>query len=99
MNIEQILGEHASLLTHQCKTISKEHLYRPGPDFIDQILVNSDRGSAVLRNLATLFNTGRLTNTGYVSILPVDQGVEHSAGASFARNPDYFDPQNIVKLA
>lgn len=98
-NIEELLGDHASLLTHQCKTIPKTSLYQPGPDFIDRAFSDSDRKPAVLRNLATLFNTGRLAKTGYVSILPVDQGVEHSAAASFAPNPDYFDPKNIVRLA
>lgn len=98
-NIEELLGEHAHLLTHQCKTIAKERLYKPGPNFLDQVFRDSDRKPAVLRNLATLFNSGRLKNTGYLSILPVDQGVEHSAAASFAKNPDFFDPKNIVKLA
>lgn len=98
--IEQLLGEEGqALLKHECKTISKDLLHLPGPGFIDRVLVNSDRPAAVLRNLQTLFNTGRLAGTGYVSILPVDQGVEHSAGASFAKNPIYFDPENIVKLA
>jgi class I fructose-bisphosphate aldolase len=98
--IESILGEEAeSLLTYQCRTIPKEKLHLPGPDFIDRVLIGSDRGPAVLRNLSTLFNHGRLAGTGYVSILPVDQGIEHSAGASFAPNPDYFDPENIVRLA
>ncbi|MCI0337590.1 MAG: class I fructose-bisphosphate aldolase [Acidobacteria bacterium] len=98
--IEQLLGEEGqSLLKHECKTISRDLLHLPGPDFIDRVLVNSDRPATVLRNLQLLFNTGRLAGTGYVSILPVDQGVEHSAGASFAPNPEYFDPENIVKLA
>ena len=97
--IEQLLGAEAdSLLKHQPK-ISKERLHLPGPDFIDRVWMDSDRTPTVLRNLQSLFNTGRLGNTGYISILPVDQGIEHSAGASFAPNPDYFDPQNIVKLA
>jgi class I fructose-bisphosphate aldolase len=97
--IEQLLGEEAkSLLNHQPK-ISRERLHLPGPDFVDRIWVNSDRSPAVLRNLQLLLNTGRLGGSGYVSILPVDQGIEHSAGASFAPNPDYFDPENIVKLA
>ena len=98
-NIEELLGEQANLLTHQCKTIAKEQLYRPGPDFIDRVFVASDRTTTVLRNLSYLTNSGRLKGTGYVSILPVDQGVEHSASASFAPNPDYFDPENIVRLA
>jgi class I fructose-bisphosphate aldolase len=98
-DIQKLLGEHTSLLSHKCTTIPKERLYQPGPDFIERVFSDSDRKPAVLRNLATLFNTGRLAKTGYVSILPVDQGVEHSAGASFAKNPDFFDPKNIVKLS
>jgi class I fructose-bisphosphate aldolase len=98
--IEQVLGEAARhLLTYQSKTIAKESLHLPGPDFIDRVWVGSDRSPVVLRNLQTLFDHGRLAKTGYVSILPVDQGIEHSAGASFAPNPAYFDPENIVKLA
>jgi class I fructose-bisphosphate aldolase len=98
--IEQILGAEAEpLLTHRCRTVSKDKLHLPGPDFIDRVLAPSDRPPAVLRNLAALFNHGRLSGTGYISILPVDQGIEHSAGASFAPNPDYFDPENIIKLA
>src|SRR5437868_8646333 len=98
--IEQLLGEQVqSLLSHQCKTVSKDLLHLPGPDFIDRVLVGSDRSPVVLRNLQTLFGHGRLADTGYVSILPVDQGIEHSAGASFAPNPAYFDPENIIKLA
>jgi class I fructose-bisphosphate aldolase len=98
--IEQLLGEEGqALLKHECKTISKEHLHLPGPDFVERVWVNSDRPANVLRNLHALFNHGRLAGTGYVSILPVDQGVEHSAGASFAKNPIYFDPENIIKLA
>jgi class I fructose-bisphosphate aldolase len=99
ISVEELLGEHRSLLTHRCTTIPKEKLHIPGPDFIDRILVASDRKVSVLRNLATMFNHGRLAHTGYLSILPVDQGVEHSAGASFASNPDYFDPENIIRLA
>jgi len=99
IDIEALLGEHAALLTHQCKTITKDRLHRPGPDFIDRVFIGSDRTPAVIRNLASLFNAGRLKETGYVSILPVDQGVEHSASASFALNPDFFDPANIVRLA
>lgn len=99
-NILQLLGDKADyLLNHQSKTFQKEQLHLPGPDFIDRIWVNSDRNPTVLRNLQTLYNTGRLANTGYLSILPVDQGIEHSAGASFAKNPLYFDPVNIIKLA
>jgi class I fructose-bisphosphate aldolase len=98
--IQEILGADAdSLLKHQCKTIPKESLHLPGPDFIDRIHTVSDRSVRSLVNLQQLFNFGRLAKTGYVSILPVDQGVEHSAGASFAPNPMYFDPENIVKLA
>lgn len=98
--IEQLLGEEgASLLTHECRTIPKQSLHLPGPDFIDRVWKDSDRSPVVLRNLQLLYNTGRLAGTGYVSILPVDQGIEHSAGASFAPNPIYFDPENIVKLA
>jgi len=100
MDIEKILGKDAEdLLTHECKTIPKEQLHLPGPDFIDRVHLASDRPVAVLRNLQLIFNTGRLSGTGYLSILPVDQGIEHSAGASFAPNPIYFDPENIVKLA
>ena len=97
--IESILGEDASLLQHQCKTIAKENLHLPGPDFIEKVVSISDRSSAVLSNLGKMFQTGRLARTGYLSILPVDQGIEHSAGASFAPNIAYFDPENIVKLA
>ena len=98
--IQEILGADANaLLQHHCKTISKEHLHLPGPDFIDRILRESDRPARTLVSLSQLFNAGRLAGTGYVSILPVDQGIEHSAGASFAPNPLYFDPENIVKLA
>ncbi|MEW6212628.1 MAG: class I fructose-bisphosphate aldolase [Acidobacteriota bacterium] len=98
--IEEILGEEAaSLLNYQSKTIPKESLHLPGPNHIDDVWVGSDRRPTVLRNLSTLFNHGRLAGTGYVSILPVDQGIEHSAGASFAPNPMYFDPENIVRLA
>lgn len=99
-SIVELLGKEAeSLLNHRCETVSKEHLHLPGPSFVDDVLIPSDRPIAVLRNMQTLFNTGRLAGTGYLSILPVDQGVEHSAGASFAPNPIYFDPENIVKLA
>ncbi len=98
--IRELLGNEAEdLLSHECKTIPKKQLHLPGPDFVDRVLVPSDRNSNVLRNMEWLFNTGRLAGTGYLSILPVDQGVEHSAGASFAPNPEYFDPENIVKLA
>jgi fructose-bisphosphate aldolase, class I len=99
-NLEQILGEDAaSLLHHQCKTIPKESLHLPGPDFVERVFATSDRPIRVLGSLQALAGHGRLAGTGYVSILPVDQGIEHSAGASFAPNPMYFDPENIVKLA
>src|SRR5918993_1480457 len=98
--IEEILGdEAASLLQYQCKTISKETLHLPGPDYVERIYSISDRPTRVLTTLQSLLDHGRLGGTGYVSILPVDQGIEHSAGASFAPNPVYFDPENIVKLA
>lgn len=98
--ITEILGSEASsLLEHNCDTISKDMLHLPGPDFVDRIFSISDRPKAVLKNMQLLFNHGRLNGTGYLSILPVDQGIEHSAGASFAPNPLYFDPENIVKLA
>ncbi len=96
----ELLGDKAeSLLTHECKTISKNLLHLPGPDFIDRVFANSNRSPQVLRSLSALYGHGRLANTGYVSILPVDQGIEHSAGASFAPNAAYFDPENIIKLA
>lgn len=99
-DIQQLLGTEAeSLLTHACKTVPKEKLHLPGPDFIDRVVAASDRPPGTLRSFQQIFNTGRLAGTGYLSILPVDQGVEHSAGASFAPNPDFFDPENIVKLA
>jgi class I fructose-bisphosphate aldolase len=98
--IEAILGADASsLLQHQCKTIPKTSLHLPGPDSVERSLGGSDRPTRVLGSLQALLNNGRLAGTGYVSILPVDQGIEHSAGASFAPNPAYFDPENIVKLA
>src|SRR5579864_993455 len=97
---EQILGADAeSLLGHQCKTIPKSSLHLPGPDSVERIYAGSDRPARVLTSLQALIGHGRLSGTGYVSILPVDQGIEHSAGASFAPNPSYFDPENIVKLA
>jgi fructose-bisphosphate aldolase, class I len=100
MTTEQILGaDAAGLLQHQCKTIPKEHLHLPGPDYVERIYSGSDRPARVLTTLQSLLDHGRLGNTGYVSILPVDQGIEHSAGASFAPNPMYFDGENIVKLA
>ncbi len=98
--IENLLGKDAAyLLNHTCETISKDHLHLPGPDFVSRIVADSDRSPVLMRNFQTLFNHGRLGGTGYVSILPVDQGIEHSAGASFAPNPIYFDPENIVRLA
>ena len=98
--IQELLGDDAeNLLGHVSKTIPKEHLNLPGPDFVDRVWLNSDRTPSVLRSLQTLYGNGRLADTGYLSILPVDQGIEHSAGASFAPNPQYFDPENIVKLA
>jgi class I fructose-bisphosphate aldolase len=98
--IRELLGDKAdSLLQHTCKTIPKERLHLPGPDYVDRCLVQSDRKPAVLRNLQTMYDTGRLAGTGYLSILPVDQGIEHSAGASFAPEPIYFDPANILELA
>ncbi len=97
--IEQWLGDEKGLLTHECKTIAKSRLYLPGPNFLDEVVSQSDRTPAVMRSLNWLFNTGRLAGTGYLSILPVDQGIEHSGGASFAPNPDYFDPAKIVELA
>lgn len=99
-SIQELLGDEAeALLTHECKTISKETIHVPGPSYVDDVWYHSDRNPRVLRSLQTLLNHGRLAGTGYVSILPVDQGVEHSGGASFAPNPDYFDPENIIKLA
>lgn len=99
-DIEKHLGSEAdSLLNYTCKAVTKEQLYLPSPDWVDRIHTYSDRNIRVLRSLETLFNHGRLAGSGYLSILPVDQGIEHSAGASFAPNPLYFDPENIVKLA
>jgi len=100
VDIQSLLGDEADgLLTHESKGVPKEDLILPGPDYIDRVLAQSDRSPQVLRNLQSLFDHGRLGGTGYVSILPVDQGIEHSAAASFAPNPKYFDPQNIVELA
>ncbi|MGA2805462.1 MAG: class I fructose-bisphosphate aldolase [Acidimicrobiales bacterium] len=100
INIREVLGDEAdSLLGHECKTIERDQLTLPGPDFVDRVLVQSDRPVPVLRNLQQLFNHGRLGGTGYLSILPVDQGIEHSAAASFSKNPAYFDPQNLAELA
>ncbi|MCW3010163.1 MAG: class fructose-bisphosphate aldolase [Solirubrobacterales bacterium] len=97
--LEELLGADADLLTHECRTIGSEQLHLPGPDFVDRIWADSDRNPQTLGKLNWLANSGRLAGTGYVSILPVDQGIEHSGGASFAPNPAYFDPENIVKLA
>lgn len=98
--ITDLLGAEAdALLNYAAKGFNKEKLHLPGPDFLDRVFVNNDRSPAVMRNFQTLLNAGRLAGTGYVSILPVDQGIEHSAGASFAPEPTYFDPENIVKLA
>ncbi len=99
-NILSLLGtEGEALLTYQCRGFAKESLHLPGPDFLDRVFLVTDRPVPVLRSLAALFNHGRLAGSGYLSILPVDQGVEHSAAASFAPNPIYFDPENIIKLA
>ncbi len=98
--IEERLGKRAEkLLAHESKTIPKEHLHLPGPDFIDRVYALTDRNQRVLNNLARLFGSGRLGGTGYLSVLPVDQGIEHSGGASFAKNPEYFDGEKIVELA
>jgi class I fructose-bisphosphate aldolase len=98
--IEELLGDNAeNLLTHTCKGITKEQIHHPGPDFVDRIFSISNRSGKVIENLKKIYNHGRLAGTGYLSILPVDQGIEHSAGASFAPNPAFFDPENIVKLA
>lgn len=101
--INKILGllgsEADALLNHNCTTIPKENLHLPSKDFVDKVFVNSDRNLRTLNNLSRIYNSGRLQGTGYMSILPVDQGIEHAAGASFAPNPIYFDPENIVKLA
>ncbi len=99
VNIKELLGSDVSLLEHECTTIPKETLHLPGGDFVDRVWKDSDRSPQVLRNMQSIFNAGRLKGTGYLSILPVDQGIEHSAGASFSPNPVYFDPENIVKLA
>ena len=100
MDIPSLLGDQAeSLLEHECKTFPRQSLTLPGPDFVERVFGPSDRSPQVLRNLAALYSSGRLGGTGYVSILPVDQGIEHSGAASFAPNPDYFDPLKIVELA
>jgi fructose-bisphosphate aldolase, class I len=100
MDLASLLGADAdALLTHTCRGISAQHLTTPGPDFVDRVFADTDRSPQVLRSLQSLYDHGRLGGSGYVSILPVDQGIEHSAGASFAPNPAYFDPVNIVELA
>jgi fructose-bisphosphate aldolase, class I len=99
-DVQSLLGDKAdSLLGFDSPKIPKERLHLPGPDFVDRVFMQSDRNNRVLGNLSWMFNNGRLGGTGYLSILPVDQGIEHSGGASFAKNPDYFDPENIIKLA
>ncbi len=99
-DIQALLRDEAeSLLSYTCNAIPRENLYLPSPNFVDEVFAQTDRKPSVLRSYQTLLNTGRLAGTGYISILPVDQGIEHTAGASFAPNPDYFDPENIVKLA
>ncbi|MCB1140367.1 MAG: class I fructose-bisphosphate aldolase [Leptospiraceae bacterium] len=97
--IKEFLGADADSILNHSPKIAKDRLHIPGPDFMDRVWVGSDRNPQVIRSLGQIFNHGRLAGTGYVSILPVDQGIEHSAGASFAPNPDYFDPENIIKLA
>lgn len=100
MDLQKLLGDEAELLlTYECKGVPRDDLVLPGPDFVDRVFSQTDRPVPVLRNLGLLFNTGRLGGTGYLSILPVDQGIEHSAAASFSPNPVYFDPKNIVELA
>jgi fructose-bisphosphate aldolase, class I len=99
-DIQSLLGEKAeSLLSFNSPKIPKERLHLPGPKFLDEVFMHSDRNNRVLANLARMYHNGRLAGTGYLSILPVDQGIEHSGGASFAKNPDYFDPENIIRLA
>jgi class I fructose-bisphosphate aldolase len=100
MDLHNLLGDDAeALVSYECKGVPRDDLHLPGPDFVDRVAVETDRPVAVLRNLQTMFNTGRLGGTGYLSILPVDQGIEHSGAASFAKNPAYFDPKNICELA
>ena len=100
INVRELLGDRADdLLGHTSKTVSKDRLYLPGGDFVDRVVSQTDRTPSVMRSFQQILSTGRLANTGYVSILPVDQGIEHSAGASFAPNPEYFDPEKIVELA
>ncbi|MDA8392683.1 MAG: class I fructose-bisphosphate aldolase [Actinomycetota bacterium] len=100
MDLQQLLGNDAEqLLSHECKTIPREDLVLPGPDFLDRVMIESDRPASVLRSLGQLYSHGRLGGTGYISIFPVDQGIEHSAAASFAKNPAYFNPTNLCQLA
>lgn len=100
LNIPELLGDEAeSLLSHTCQGIPKGMIHAPGPRFVDDVFSQTDRTPVALRNFQTILNTGRLANTGFLSILPVDQGIEHSGAASFAPNPIYFDPENIVRLA
>jgi len=100
LDIQQLLGEDAdALLNHTCTTISKDQLHLPNANFVDDVFAQTNRNTQTLMNLQSIYGNGRLANTGYMSILPVDQGIEHSGGASFAPNPAYFDPENIVKLA
>src|SRR4030081_1932438 len=100
MDLQNLLGDDAEdLPSKACKGIPRDDLILPGGDFVDRVLVDTDRPAAVLRNLQLMFNTGRLGGTGYLSILPVDQGIEHSGAASFAKNPAYFDPKNLAELA
>lgn len=100
LDLEKLLGEDAKgLLTHQCGTISRDSLTLPGPDFLERVFLDSDRPIPAIKSLSQLYQHGRLGGTGYISILPVDQGIEHSAAASFAKSPEYFDPKNIVELA
>ena len=97
--IRKLLADQASLLDYECTGISKDQLHLPGPDFIDRVVAHTDRSPQVMASLQRMYNTGRMAGTGFISILPVDQGIEHSGAASFAPNPIYFDPENIVKLA
>lgn len=100
IDLEKLLGEDAKrLLSHECNTIESKSLTLPGPDFIDRVFLDSDRSIPAVKSLAQLYSHGRLGGTGYISILPVDQGIEHSAAASFAKSPEYFDPKNILELA
>lgn len=100
IDLEQLLGDESkTLLSHNCDTVKANELTLPGPDFVDRVFLDTDRPIQAVKSLAQLYNTGRLAGTGYLSILPVDQGIEHSAAASFAKNPTYFDPKNLVELA